>query len=202
MSGNLPYASRTPVGSIALAFTDAPPEPTSDGLVLYANETTGVIDAVDSSGNDAMLVRSATVKLTSAQILGLGTSPVQIVPAPPTGKTIVPIGGSWKYFPGSTAYSFGVDYPSLALCTDTDEFWYGVVSGVAMLGVDNGMNTLVASTGIFGSTDTFDASSVVESQPLVLQCYDSNADTPTAVTPTSGNGTLTVNVLYYLVDLN
>jgi hypothetical protein len=63
--------------------------------------------AVAVSGHPQVvgLVQSATVSLTSAQILALTTTPIQIIPAPGAGKMILMQGGYYESTFGTTPYT-------------------------------------------------------------------------------------------------
>lgn len=90
------------VGALIPITTSAQADPllipnTSGSLRIFADPNTSIVNIIDSLGNIAPIggvyanpIFRADANIPSAQVLNMGTTPVQIVPAV-VGKTIVPI---------------------------------------------------------------------------------------------------------------
>jgi hypothetical protein len=126
---------------------------------------------------------TATLTLTSAQILALFTTPVVIVPAPATGFYINPMETVLRTLPGGSAYAAG-----------------GVVQLALGAAATVVIGTIAAAAVITNAADQIAASSIAlwtgseancDAQPLVIN----NASGAF----TTGNGTLSVTV-YYTVE--
>lgn len=133
-------------------------------------------------------IRTASITLTSAQLLAIFTTPVTIVPAPGAGLAVIPT-GSWTfdYIAGSTPYTDGGG----ALI-----FQWGSANGVGYTLTTLGWwNQATSQTKIAGSgQSTARGSAAIANQPLVVAQNTAN--------PTLGNGTVTITGRYYLVAVS
>jgi hypothetical protein len=123
------------------------------------------------------------VVLTSAQILALFTTPIQIVPAPAAGFHINPVKAVLRTNPGATPYASG-GIIQLAL---------GASAG-AVIGTIAAATIITATTAQVSTLipNTWTTSKVLsDAQPLVV-----NNATGAFIT---GNGTLSITV-YYTVE--
>jgi len=133
---------------------------------------------------------SSTTSVTSAQIKALDT-PVQLVAGIP-GKMIYPLGGSIELIAGTIAYvdhsaTLAFDYTSGAT-----PWWTLPAVGF----IDQTINYLAP---VVVGHATFDATQ----SPLLWEGYGMylwNVGAPGS-NPTAGNGTLSVNLLYAVLDL-
>lgn len=163
---------------------------TPGGPVRLAGKATGE----PSGGSQTFL--SATVTLTSEEILELASSPKTLVAAPGADKVLVPMGVTGVARFVTTGYTVAADIvvrqpsPSnnlnfvcyqLALALtgydNTDEFSFDWMPGSA-----------AGPVGGYG-----DDLSAVANKPLQLKATGSN--------PTDGDGGLTLTVYYALIDL-
>ena len=134
---------------------------------------------------DALVVKSASVTLTSAQILAANTKPVTIVPAPGAGSFILVLASSYKVTFGTVAYSTGVAYG----------LYYGNASGKP---ADNGApgDPLAQSQSVlgfsgYGIADNAAALASFANQPVVFSAQGN---------PTLGDGTMTITAYYLIVS--
>jgi len=148
---------------------------------------------VDTSGNVTSPVLGAglqisTTSISSAQILQLNSTPVQIVPAPGAGKVIQVVTANCNYIPGGTAYTAS-GHPL--------NFSYGAVGNGNTINTTSntsflqngtlGLNTLQIFINPNQATQGMSTSQIINT-PLFI--YDATAN------PTLGNGTMTCNVMY------
>jgi hypothetical protein len=155
------------------------------GLTLTGLDDVAAQDMVLIDAAAVNTPLSATVTLTSAQILALFTTPVQLVAAPGPGLAIVPTFALLNYIAGSAAYS-----------NNLLNIGYGSPSTVVAFG-GGFTNQLVSPT----NNATFRASSLntgnssgIINLPLQIQTPVSN--------PTGGNGTMSVTLWYYVLPLS
>lgn len=147
---------------MSATFTD------NDGVIRLVGTITG------AGGGDVV-----TRELSSAELLDIMGSPVEVVPAPGPGNVLVLIAQAFTYLAGTTPYtpnggSLAVQYgdePATAYRA------YGYASTIDQAASTFG--TLLTDTGSFALADYEDA-------PLVIA--GSTAD------PTDGDGTLVVSL--------
>jgi hypothetical protein len=131
-------------------------------------------------------VQTASVTLSSAQLLSLHSSPVQLVPPPGAGNIIKPVSITLQYKAGSAPYNasdgnFAIGTPSLPGAT------HGPGGGFIDQTSDQ-----VAYVGGFGGA--FGSRSNFENQPIIVQ---QNGSTDW----TAGDGSVVVNISYTVVAL-
>lgn len=128
----------------------------------------------------------ATVRITSAQLLAISTSPVTIVAAPGAGFKILPIAASIEYNFLASAYH-GLDIPDL---------YYGAGTSGASMGASGVISAIDGST----SSDTITA-------PLKAQtaakasCENLGLVFADDQNWTGGGGSLIVNLVYVIVPV-
>lgn len=136
---------------------------------------------VDANGGTSFL-KKVKVTLSSAQLLALFTTPVELVPAV-TGKVIIPQFLHQRYTHVSTAYTtsgqfrIGLGTPNFA----------GVLFSATVTSADNaqGLNNLNYNTATSGL--------VYENLPIVVGATTAN--------PTGGDGTLDIYLTYLEITI-
>jgi hypothetical protein len=118
--------------------------------------------------------------LSSAQILALHDTPVQVIAAPVSGKVIVILGGLAVFHVVHTPYT----PPGGAL---EILHWYDV-QDQSLLAASVDSASPIGLSGFPDDLANFDG------QPAMIQANSSN--------PTGGDGTLTITILYTIVDLS
>jgi hypothetical protein len=154
-------------------LTDVPSSSSPDGHYQHHRDlATAVLTTV----------QTATVTLSSADILALHTTPVTIIPAPGAGKVIAPIRSVVHYSHGTISY------------TDGDPL-YAYIDSPAFVGGGIGVNVSGLTASAFftdlGGNIAADLSDV-ENKAVLTSCV-----TPFA----AGDGTVTWTVLYTIEDV-
>ncbi|PYV58468.1 MAG: hypothetical protein DMG96_16585 [Acidobacteria bacterium] len=131
-------------------------------------------------------VQTASVTLSSAQLLSLHSSPVQLIPPPGAGNIIKPVSITLQYKAGSAPYNasdgnFAIGTPSLPGAT------HGPGGGFIDQTSDQ-----VAYVGAFGGASGSRGN--FENQPIIVQ---QNGSTDW----TAGDGSVVVNISYTIVAL-
>ena len=132
-------------------------------------------------------IQSAQVSLTTAQLLALGGSPVQILAAPGAGKMTLILNTVYEYTFASAAFAYAGGGAAL---------FYGNSTGGAL--ADNGDSSILAGTAnqititAGGDTSGVNVTSAVANQPIY---YAVNGD------PTLGDGTLKITIYYLTYTL-
>lgn len=121
--------------------------------------------------------------LTSAQVLTLTSSTVQILPAPGAGKVIVPQFAIAQLKYGTTPYSIGTTNNLIFRCNGLQAA--ALFIAALLTGTASNQSYGTAAQSALGTA-------IEENQPLDL-VLDGGAD------PTGGDGTLTV-ILYYSIE--
>ena len=119
--------------------------------------------------------------ISSAQLLAMNTTPVEIIPAPPAGYVNVPVGLSWVVRPGSVPYSGNSGIKTA---------YGGGAAAYTTFGA--GLNATVSTVG------TALAPSVAAAAASTLA---GNITASVAAPFTNGNGTLSVLCKYYTKQL-
>lgn len=131
------------------------------------------------------------ISLSSAQLLAIHDTAVEVIPAPGSGKFIVPVCVSAKYtFNGSDYTSGGSGF----------DFYYGAdvanklngSSGNFIGGIVVGVGTDIVDFSLPSNGSGGEASTLAN-KPLVLWASSSNF--------VGGNGTMKVQVLYYVIPI-
>lgn len=130
-------------------------------------------------------VQTVTVTLTSAQILTLYSSPVQVVPAPGAGQILNPISFTLQYKFGTTAYVVAQQDIHF---TGPAQNQYANLSAVNFLDAPSSRVATVPATGQ-ASADA----ATYANQPIMVGLTASDA--------TQGDGTVTITVCYTVVAL-
>ena len=131
-------------------------------------------------------VQTASVTLSSAQLLNLHSTPVQLVPAPGAGSIVKPLSITLQYKAGSAPYNasdgnFAIGTPALPGAT------HGPGGGFIDQASDQ-----VAYVGGFGGA--FGSRSNFENQPIIVQ---QNGSAEWA----GGDGSVIINISYTIVAL-
>lgn len=128
-------------------------------------------------------MQQTTLTLTSAQILNLHATPVEIVPAPGPNRILVPISISAKLHFGGTAYLLGDDI-NLLLGAKADTHQVAAIDKLLVeSAADENASGLKTAWAV-----ARDVAAKIENVALSLSV--------TATAYTTGNGTLTVTVFY------
>jgi hypothetical protein len=135
------------------------------------------------------VVQSVTVSLTSAQILGLNTTPVQLIAAPGAGNAIFLIAGWAELVYGTTAYSD----------TSGDGLW--IATGT------ESPNTMLGFGGVLTNSESYVTATTPDNdQPLsnfanlpVVAWNDGGAGAGRGFT--DGNGTANITLVYMTVSV-
>ena len=145
-----------------------------------------LVEYIPGGGN----VFTASLTLTSAQLLALVEIPVQVVAAPGAGMVINPITSVWKYHFGTTPYT--INGAQIVLTTPPVDV---SLINIGMTGFLDQSNDYIQFSALLGSsantTPIFDTAGIYENQPLVVGNIGSDL--------TAGDGTLEVTVLYQIV---
>jgi len=133
-------------------------------------------------GENANVLQNVKVTISSAQILALNTTPIEVVPAPPSGYAIRVISASGKMNFLTAAYATST---TIGLCTAT-----------ATLCQLTSANLLGSATSIIQRISN-------EVTGVGTQLVDNQALTVTSLIadPTAGSGTLDLYITYELIKL-
>lgn len=138
---------------------------------------------IDTKFGSTTSFLTVSVQLTSAQILALNTTPVQLIPAPGIGSYIVVNRAIFKYYYNSIAYSgtinLTIDYANPAVIN-----LLTVTTGDFLTGTANGIQIAVPGLAV-PSTKLY--TTQMDNTPIYLHA---------SANPTNGNGTVTVIVEY------
>jgi hypothetical protein len=151
-------------------------------LVSY-NSTTGTFTQAPN------LIRTAQVVLTSAQILTLGTVPVQIIPAPGAGQMIVPMFATYKLVYNSVRYTVSADNFALTVGTATTTNAFQVDSLFGTVGFLDQAQSAYMAGDIATGVSTLAS---VTNAPLMLTTVSGTNSA------SAGNSTVVVTVQYYV----
>lgn len=169
--------------------------------IVYADNITILGDGTPKHPLSAVPGASlkASVSLTSAQLLTLGSIPVEIVPAPGAGKTILPLGALYRYKAKTTAYDLSAaTSPVLSLQTNPNPSSNNIVAELSNAGTF-GVDTLTDSQALFFSeANSLDADAPNENAPLIVTTIDTSASNA-GFDMTLGDGTMEVTVIYAIV---
>ncbi len=146
----------------------------ASGSTDHEDHTRGIVDALIAG------VRKATVTLSSADILDLHNTPVEVVAAPGAGKFLVPHLVIANTSGGTVAYTIA----DSVVIEVGDAQWVGVTSLFSLTGEQT--STFVPASVTFGTTD-------IENRSIAILATDDN--------PADGDGTLTVDVWYSIEDV-
>ncbi len=151
--------------------------------VLDPTEALKKLAAAVNASSGALQV-ATTVRISSAQLLALNTSPILLVPAPGAGKAVVPISLAFAFTYNSVAYENSLE----------PDLYTGPVANSDRWGAQNTiLNAIEGTSDSFSSVNSFtevDAITNYDNHPL----YFSDAQNWT-----TGNGTFVVTVAYIIV---
>lgn len=129
-------------------------------------------------------VLHARVSLTSAQILAINTAPITLIPAPGANKVITILGFATALNYGTTTYS-----------ATAINFYYGNVSGASTaIGISA---TLLSATASAYQNGRGSAASEAPVAQFANQAIVASA----AANPTTGNGSLDIDLWYTVSNL-
>ena len=139
--------------------------------------------ALHTSVNEALRygIRKATVTLSSADILDLHNTPVEVVAAPGAGRFLVPHLIVARTSGGTTPYTV----PDAVFIQVGDASWVEVSSLFSVVTGEQ-VATFIPAAVNYATTD-------VENGAITIYSSDDN--------PTDGDGTLTVTVWYSIEDV-
>lgn len=145
----------------------------------------GLITAASSGSSGSVQV--VTAAISSAQILSAAASPVQIIAAPGANLAVVPIMIVYEFVPGGTPYVAG---------TNTG-MYYGTTSSQHRF--DNTIDTalLTTSTQQWLAEPSFSQNNSTTS--TVANTANKAVNFSAIASPTAGNGTLNITILYYVI---
>jgi len=127
-------------------------------------------------------IRTATLSLSSAQILALNTTPIEIIPAF-SGKYIQVISASAKYTYNTTTYVIATDLQLIADTATIEQCRFRV---------------LTATASTFRAAEMTQLSVFAVGSTQILLNKKINVFSP-SVNPTVGNGTLIIYAYYRLI---
>jgi len=186
-----PTVGAIPFGTGWLAkFGPAPAPGVLLATIEYINNNTGarsgaLLCKITWAGGPDMLL-SQTITLSSAQLLAIHTTPVQLLPAPGSNKIINPIAVSATFHPVSTPYTITAgDYPTLQ--------WGAVLGTSNFVRFDDmwaGMIDIAATRAKVWANIHRNAANYTDNQNQALYISGFTAN------PTLGDGTLVVTLSY------
>jgi hypothetical protein len=147
----------------------------ASGSTDHEDHTRGIVDALIAG------VRKATVTLSSADILDLHNTPVEVVAAPGAGRFLVPHLVIASTSGGTTPYTV----PDAVSIQVGDASWVEVSSLFSVVTGEQ-VATFIPAAVTFAAAD-------VENRSIAILATDDN--------PTDGDGTLTVTVWYSIEDV-
>jgi hypothetical protein len=188
MSGDITFAADYPAfqaNSTPLTSTATINFQQGSGIVI-TNPSAGTVNIAASSALSPV-IQNIQVTLSSAQILLLHTTPIQILPAQGTGTVIGIDSVQFEFVPVTTAYA-SVSTADLAVYVDTTKAtnFTGDSTGL----IDQTAKTfeiVTATTNKFFTTDAHSDNT---------GCFIANVGTGNY---TTGDGTLVVNLNYYVI---
>ena len=147
----------------------------ASGSTDHEDHTRGIVDALIDG------IRKATVTLSSADILDLHNTPVEVVAAPGAGRFLVPHLIVARTSGGTTPYTV----PDAVFIQVGDASWVEVSSLFSVVTGEQ-VATFIPAAVNYATTD-------VENGAITIYSLDDN--------PTDGDGTLTVTVWYSIEDV-
>jgi hypothetical protein len=151
-----------------------------DAKTLYQNTGTQASPVWTERAPSGSGVQVATVPISSAALLALHTTPVELVPAPTAGKCLIPVTVYAHSAPGETPYD----------ATDV-QLAVTFLAGGPLVILNNNLLTQVGPRMHIYSSSNWDDAFGLESigSPIVLAC-----DPATPIT--LGDGTLDITIVY------
>jgi hypothetical protein len=147
----------------------------ASGSTDHEDHTRGIVDALIDG------IRKATVTLSSADILDLHNTPIELVAAPGAGRFLVPHLIVARTSGGTTPYTVPYTVPIQV----GDASWVEVSSLFSVVTGEQ-VATFIPAAVTFATAD-------VENGAMTIYSSDDN--------PTDGDGTLTVTVWYSIEDV-
>lgn len=157
-----------------LALSDVIPTQAADGATEVGKNTIQDVADLVTAGE----VVTVKVSLTSAEILQLNSTPIELIAAQGTGTLIRLIAGTFQYNYGTTSYTAG-----------NVRIYYTSGGSYIMQNAILGNGSYGISYGSFTTSPVF---VTPENEPLML---DSNFN------PTDGDGTLDIFLTYSVIEL-
>ena len=148
----------------------------------------------ETSGSSSPVL-SATVTVSSAQLLALADTPVQLVPAPGAGKASLVVAVVGVTADGATGYTIA-DNDLVATADENENLFVQCLSLQGALSNSGTGNKLSYDTptdigigGTLGATDV----AQIEDKPVMLLCF--------AASPTLGDASVTITTYYILASV-
>ena len=179
-------------------FTGTPSLPTGTTAVTQTAgdnsaklATTAYVDtALSNFVLDEDVVRVTTVSLSSADILGLYTTPKQLIAAPGAGKVIVVDEIVFSYTYGSSAY-----------VSAGGRHVYFCYSGTTLNIFGTSTSSFVNTSDMTGSVSFIRKYGYITAAPVLLDNTALNILIPNGENYTTGNGTAKVFIKYRIITL-
>jgi hypothetical protein len=171
---NIKISQMTSAGALTGAETVA-------GLQSGSNVGINVQDIADLAAGGTGLIWDK-VTITSAQLLSMNTTLIDIVAAPGAGIAVLPYSVLLYYRFGTTEYLTNLN----VILSPNNSIW-----NVAFNSALQGTQDRITSRSIFPTVSASGGN--IDNQPLQVQVQTAN--------PTAGDGTLDVYVAYYLLTL-
>ena len=144
-------------------------------------------DWVRALTTDDAIIRTARLSLSSADLLALDTTPIEIVPAPGSGKIILPIEALFRYTHVTTAYTVGTSV--LVVGIPGDEAGY--------IKLDNSALSSFVGNATSDTARQFHESAQNDSGSMGNQAITVRIESDTLA---DGDGTLVIDLLYRIAD--
>lgn len=171
-------------------------EDITETATVYDNGTSGLTattmqDAIDevSANVDALPAAptTTTVNISSAQILAMGSTPIELLPAAGVGKYYDDVKVILEYTHGTTNYSLGGD---LINVRSEDNYKYIALTNIGALQNENRATTLILrGSDVDGVNGFVQGGWRAMNKAIVLDTYNNT-------NPTLGDGTLRAIITY------
>jgi len=131
-------------------------------------------------GQNVSTPLTVKIDLSAADLATLFSTPVDLVPAPPTGYYISPIKWDYRYTYGSAVYDFTGVLAAFFSTKTSDEMFFSLGTST--------INANASRSGTLVASSDNSKNSIADTDKLILQALLAN--------PTTGDGTLTIWVTY------
>lgn len=166
--------------------------------IVDGAEGVGKVLTSDASGNATWqasgsgVVQSVTRTLTSAEILALHTTPIELIPAQGANTTILPLSFIFNLNYGTTPYTVS---GALEVFIGANAAASNYVQSVYLLGFMNSNQDCIYRQTYDASTGAYTGSSItiMTNNPLLVFAQNSN--------PTLGDSQIEITVLYSVITI-